>query len=152
MRPPTLSAISTHPSCAGSFRSVKYFGNSTDSIGMYRPVAARSTNASVRNTLLFQTNFRPSTMPAKTPSGRAVRSGLPAPSRRSTPIATIDNPKADAGTPMGVTPPAAAGRQPEGRRGHAHGVDATHRGDQQAADARADDVGQIEYRLVHAVG
>jgi len=30
----TLNAINTQPSCAGSLRSVKYFGNKTDSIGM----------------------------------------------------------------------------------------------------------------------
>src|SRR3569623_3185610 len=40
IRPPIDSAISTQPSWAGSLRSVKYLGNSTLSIGRYRPVTA----------------------------------------------------------------------------------------------------------------
>ena len=86
-------AISTQPSWAGSLRSVKYFGNSTLSIGMYRPVMARSTNASVRSTLLRHTNWMPSTMPDQMPSGSLAWSGRPAPSRWNrprTPTAAIE--------------------------------------------------------------
>ncbi len=43
-------------------------------------------------------------------------------------------------------------RQAECRRRHPHRVHAAQRGDQQAADARTHDVGQVEDRLVHAVG
>ena len=42
--------------------------------------------------------------------------------------------------------------QPEHPRGHPHRVDSAQGGDQQAADAGADDVGQVEHRLVDAVG
>ena len=107
-----LNDISTQPSCAGSLRSVKYFGNSTLSIGMYRPVAARSTNARVRSTGVFHTKLRPSTIPAHTPSGTAARSGLPAPSRRSTAMATIDNPNAAAVTHIVLIPPRVAISRP----------------------------------------
>ena len=112
MSPPMLSAINTQPSCAGSFRSVKYFGNSTLSMGMYRPVAARSTNANVRSTGLFHTKRRPSTIPAHTPSDIADGSGLPAPSSRSTPIATIDSPNAPAVTHIVSMPPRVAISRP----------------------------------------
>ena len=79
---------------------------------MYRPVAARSTNASVRSTGLCQTNRSPSTMPAQTPSGSDSRSGLPVPSSRSTLIAMIDRPNADAVTHIVLIPPSVAISRP----------------------------------------
>ena len=51
-------------------------------------------------------------MPAHTPSGRDSRSGLPVPSRRSTLIAMMDNPKADAVTHIVLMPPSVAISRP----------------------------------------
>lgn len=103
-----LSAINTQPNCAGSSRSVKYFGKSTLSIGMYKPVAARSTNASVRKTRFRHTKSKPSMIPAHTPPVSADGSGRPAPSSRRTEIVTIDRPKAPAVTHIVLTPPSVA--------------------------------------------
>lgn len=86
----------------------------------------------VRRTLLCHTNFRPSITPDSTPSRCSVRSGRPAPGSRSRAIVRIEQPNAPAVTHMVLIPP-------DG-------------GDQQAADPGPGDVGEVEHRLVHAVG
>jgi hypothetical protein len=103
-----LSAISTQPKCAGSLRSVKYFGNSTLSIGRYSPVIAKSISASVRSTLTFHTNRNPSTIPDHGLPGRSPTGGGPAPASRNTLIAAMDTPKAAAATHIVLTPPTIA--------------------------------------------
>ena len=81
---------------------------------------------------MFQTNDKPSTTPAHTPSGSASAVRL---------ARALEAQHRDRGD-----------RQHERARGHPHRVDAAQRGDQQAADAGPDDVGQVEHGLVHAVG
>ena len=110
--PPIDSAINTQPRCAGSLRSLKYLGNSTLSIGRYRPVTASSSSPSARNTRLFQTKRSPSTTPDTTPSGRSSGSGRSAPGRRSTAMARIERPKAPAVTHMVLIPPSVAMSRP----------------------------------------
>ena len=83
---------------------------------------ARSTNASVQHHLFHEPDALDDA--DQIPSGSLAWSGRPAPSRRSTAMAVID-------------------RAERGGR-HPHGVDPADRGDQQAAQAGADDVGQVE--------
>ena len=51
-------------------------------------------------------------MPAHTPSGSSLRSGLPAPSRRSTEMTAIDKQNAAAVTHIVLTPPSVAISRP----------------------------------------
>ncbi|GAA45005.1 hypothetical protein NCGM2209_1624 [Mycobacterium tuberculosis NCGM2209] len=130
-RPPPAIAINAQPSCTGCWWSVKYFGNSTLSIGRYSAVTVRSIIPRVRNTRRFQTKRSPSAIPDTNPWGREVWCGLPAPCE-------LQGGNREDG-------------QPECRRGNPHCGDAANRRDHQATDGRADNKGQVEDRLVGAV-
>ncbi|CKU29840.1 Uncharacterised protein [Mycobacterium tuberculosis] len=107
-RPPPAIAINAQPSCTGCWWSVKYFGNSTLSIGRYSAVTVRSIIPRVRNTRRFQTKRSPSAIPDTNPWGREVWCGLPAPSSCRAAIARMDNPNAVAVIHIVVMPPTVA--------------------------------------------
>ena len=91
---------------------MKYFGNSTLSIGRYSAVTDRSISPRVRRTLLCHTNFSPSITPDTTPSGWSSGSGRSAPGSLSTAIVRMDKPNAAAVTHMVFTPPIVAINRP----------------------------------------
>lgn len=94
MTPPALIAVMISPSSVGLCSALKCTGSTTPSIGSQIATMAIQRNATVRSTLSFHRNDKPSRVERTRPCSRACAAGRPPPGIRVRPMSSAESPKA----------------------------------------------------------